>query len=486
MDYLKLIDEYRAEMVESISELVSIKSVVEEPCDDKEQGHLPFGRGVQEALNYMLKKAEKDGFEIENVDNYGAHIEYGGYTLNEEGEIITVSDEIMGIIGHLDVVPEGSGWSYEPYGGVVADGKIYGRGTADDKGPVMAAYYALKALKDSGFVPAKKVRIILGLDEETNWDGMKYYLSKVKAPDFGFTPDAEFPAIHGEKGILVFRIAKKLGKPSDSKGLALKSIKGGAAANMVPDSARALVSCDNRDYYEKIKEQAAKYREEKGYKVNTKGVGKSLEITTTGKSAHGSTPELGVNAISILIDFLSQFTFVQDDMNDFIKFYNNHIGFETDGTSMGCGFSDEPSGKLVFNLGMCDITQEAAELTINIRYPVTMTGDHVYEAMMPLINEYDFGIIKGKEQLPIYIPAEDPFIECLMDIYKQHTGDEECKPLVIGGGTYARATPGIVAFGPIFPGEPELAHQKDEYVDIDNLIKATKIFADAIYRLTVE
>lgn len=484
MDYLELIDAYRDEMVSSLAELIRIDSVEAEPCEDEQYGHLPFGKGVHEALLYVLNKAKADGFYTENVDNYGAHLEFGGYTHDEEGNETLACDEIMGIIGHLDVVPPGSGWANgDPFSGEVKDGKIYGRGSIDDKGPVMAAYYAMKALKDSGFEPAKRVRLILGLDEETNWKGMEYYLSKVEAPTFGFTPDADFPAIHGEKGILVFRLAKKFAK-SVQKGLELRSVKGGNAANMVPDGARAVVRSDKSEDYDMIKKLAEAYREETGSRINVKGTGKSLEITAAGKSAHGSTPEAGVNAVSVLFDFLGRLKFAAEDINEYVEFYNTCIGFETDGSSMGCGLCDEPSGKLVFNVGIVEMSPEAAELTINIRYPVTYDDEAVYAAMGDVVNKYNFGIIKEKSQAPIYFPADSPFIVTLMDIYKEHTGDTESKPLVIGGGTYARATDGIVAFGCLFPGEEELAHQKDECADIDNLIKSAKIFADAIYRLT--
>lgn len=487
MEYLKLIDEYKDEMVKTLQELVAIKSVEDKPSIDA-----PFGSGVAEAFEYMLEKAEAEGFGIENIDNYGGHIEFGGYTLDEENKIIGTSDEVMGIIGHLDVVPEGSDWKYDPYGGDIVDGKIYGRGTIDDKGPVVAAYYAMKALKDSGYVPENKVRLILGLDEETNWKGMKHYLSKVKPPSFGFTPDAEYPAIHGEKGILVFQLAKKIGK-TVGKGIELRSLKGGNAANMVPDYARAVIRAEKREVYDKIKEMAADYRNEKcskegqvayGAKINCKGVGKSLEIVTHGVSTHGATPECGVNAISVLMEFLSKIDIINDDVNEFVEFYNNSIGFELDGTAMGCGLSDEPSGKLVFNVGKVELEKEAVMLTINIRYPVTFNDDQVYEAMMPVINRHNMGVVKVKVQEPIYISAEDPMIKTLMEVYAEHTGDRVSKPIVIGGGTYARAAKNIVAFGSVFPGEEELAHQKNEYIEIDKLLLNAKIFADAIYRLT--
>ena len=485
MEYLKRIDEYRDEMVTSLQELIQIRSV-----QDKAEVNAPFGRGVAEAFNHMLKKAEADGFETENVDNYGGHIEFGGYILDEEGNIEGTSEEVMGILAHLDVVPEGTGWKHEPYSGTVEDNKVYGRGAMDDKGPLLAAYYAMKALKDCGYVPEKKVRLILGLDEETGWEGMKYYLSKVKAPDFGFTPDADFPAIHGEMGILVFQLAKKIGK-TNAKGLELRSLKGGEAANMVADSARAVVRAEKTELYDMVKQLAATYRDEHckeggkahGAKINCKGIGKSLEITVSGVSAHGATPEKGVNAITIMMDFLSQLGLINDDICEFIDFYNQHIGFELNGTNMGCGLEDEPSGKLVLNVGTIELEKEALIMSINIRYPVTFKEEEVYEAIMPVVNKYNMGIIKLKGRGPIYMPKDSELITTLMEAYKNHTGDRESEPIVIGGGTYARAADNIVAFGCVFPNEEELAHQKNEFIDIDKFILSTKIFAEAIYKL---
>lgn len=476
MTYLELIDEYQDDIIQMLQELISIKSVALPP-----EGDMPFGKGVQEAMMYMLNRAEKDGFETENIDNYGGHIEFGGYTLDAQGEIVGTSEDIMGILGHLDVVPEGKDWDYDPYGGQIADGKIYGRGSIDDKGPVVAAYYAMKALKDSGIVPEKKVRLILGLDEETGWKGMDYYLKKVKAPTFGFTPDGEFPAIHGEMGILIFELAKKLGKtPSTPKGVSIRSITGGNAANMVADHARALLKAES---YEEIKKKLGEFKAETGYSIQAKGIGKSLEITTQGVSAHGARPWNGLNAISILMKFLGQLPVENDDLAEFIQFYNEHIGFELHGESMGCGLSDEPSGQLIFNVGMINSDDEAARLTINIRYPVTLKDETVYSAMLPVVNQYNLGIVKMKNQDPIYMPKDGEMITTLMEVYKKHTGDMESQPMVIGGGTYARAVSNSVAFGANFPGEPELAHQKNEYIIIENLIKCTKIYADAIYQL---
>lgn len=476
MDYLSLIDDYKEDMVRMLQELIAIKSMAGSP-----QEGAPFGAEIQRALDYVLTKGKEEGFDTEDIDHYGGHLDFGGYVLDEQGEIVGVGHEVMGILGHLDVVPEGTDWDREPFGGELVDGKIYGRGTIDDKGPVVAAFYAMKALKDAGVMPEKKVRLILGLDEETGWKGMDYYLQKVKAPDFGFTPDGEFPVIHGEKGILVFELAKKLSKSQGkSKGILLRKITGGNAANMVADHARALLRANS---YDKIRAKLETFQQETGYQIKAKGIGKSLEITVQGISAHGARPEAGLNAISVLMKFLGELEMENDDVQEFVGFYNKHIGFDLTGELMGCGLTDEPSGKLTFNVGMIDLDEEVARLTINIRYPVTLNDEQVYQAMLSLIDQYNLGLIKLKHQPPIYLPEDDLMICSLMEIYQKHTGDLESKPLVIGGGTYARAVKNTVAFGAVFPGEPELAHQKNEYITVDSLVKCAKIFADAIYQL---
>lgn len=470
MGYLDLInrkiEENKEDMLRTLQELIAIKSVVEENGGEK-----PFGEGVHQAFCYVLNKAEKDGFITKNVDNYGGHVELRG-----------CGDAVMGIVGHLDVVPEGSGWDVPPYSGEIRSGKIYGRGTMDNKGPVVASLYAMKAIRECGIPLKDTVRLILGLDEETNWEGMKHYLSKVEAPDYGFTPDGDFPAIHGEKGILVFDLVKKISR-SQEKGLELRSLSGGNAANMVPDSARTILRDTSGAGYEEIRDKARAFQFEKQAQIKCRGMGKSLEITIEGVSAHGAKPEQGLNAVSLMMDFLSQLNFANDDVNDFIGFYHSHIGYELNGASLGCGLSDEPSGDLVLNVGMARLDGEAISLTINVRYPVTFNAESVYEAIRPTADRYNLGIIKGKHEEPIYLSAEDPMVITLMDIYKRQTGHIDCQPLVIGGGTYARAMKNVIAFGARFPGEPELGHQKNERLSIESLMRMTKIYAEAIYRL---
>ncbi|MEA4922464.1 MAG: dipeptidase PepV [Eubacteriaceae bacterium] len=466
------IDDNFEDQMDTLKELVAIESVVTDSCTSESGEEMPFGEGVQKAFEYVLEKGASFGFETDRAGNYGGHLETGGYEKNET----------MGIVCHLDTVPVGSDWTYDPLGCRTEDGKIYGRGTNDDKGPAVAALYAMKAIGDCGIDLPCRVRLILGLDEETDWVGMEKYLEEIEAPDYGFTPDADFPAINGEKGIMVFDIARKFGKTT-GEGLALRSMKGGTAANMVASDARAVVNSKKPEIYEKIKEHASEWESTKGIHVNVRPTGKSLEITAKGVSVHGARPDLGINAISVLMEFLGTLSFVNDDVNDFIEFYNRHIGTETDGSSLGCRMEDEESGATVVNIGMIQMDTKAARLTVNVRYPISCTDEQVYRGLEDVCEKYNMGIVKGKHEKPIFIPETDPLIRTLMAVYREHTGDQESRPPVIGGGTYARAFDNVVAFGARFPGDEDVAHQKDEYITVDNFRKITHIYADAIYRL---
>lgn len=475
MDYEKYLELNKDEMIFALRDVVRINSEEGEKIMGKNGEVYPFGSGVQQAFEKVLALGESMGFTVKNVDNYGGHIDFTGKT-----------DKVMAIIGHLDVVPAGGGWGFDPYGGELTDGKIYGRGTTDDKGPVISCLYAMKALKDAGYEPNCTIRLIIGLDEETRWKGIKYYFDHEPMPDFGFTPDADFPVINGEMGMLIFEFAKKFTtsqSQSQAKGLMLRSIKGGTAPNSVADSCRAVVRSGEEGAYDKIKDMVAAYRDETGYKVNVKGVGKSLEITATGIAAHGAKPEKGLNAISIMMDLLGRLNFVSEDQNEFIEFYNKHIGFCLDGEKIGAACSDDISGSLIFNVGMTELDAEAGKLTINIRYPVTADGEEILSKLAAVLDRYDMGLIRGEHKEPIYLDMDNPMVKLLLEIYRKHTGDVESQPLVIGGGTYARSAKNVIAYGALFPGDPDLMHQKNECVSVERFIQMTKIYAEAIYKL---
>ena len=464
MTHIDKVNNYEDEIVKSLQSFLKIRSVEGEPLPNK-----PFGEGPYEALKFMLDLGKKLGFETENYDNYAGHIEMG------QGK------EIFGVLVHADVVPEGGDWEFDPYGGEVEDGKIYGRGTIDNKGPAIAALYAMKALKDQGIELNRRIRLIVGTNEESGWGGIDYYMTKAEKPSLGFAPDAEFPVIHAEMGILIFDLIKKI-KDNNTNGLVLKSIKGGNAANMVADFAKAIVSAKD---YDKIKEKIKEYNEGTEHKIQYRVRGKSFEISAQGVSAHGARPSVGLNAISVLMDLLGKLDFCNDDSKEFIDFYNEKIGFNLEGTNIGLGLSDEVSGNLVFNVGMIKVDAKTMKLTINVRYPVTSSGETVYEELRKVTDEHQFGIVKLEEKLPLYIPTDHDLVKTLMSVYQKHTGDNESKPIVIGGGTYARAIDNAVAFGAKFIEDEALEHQKNEYIKIESLMKAARIYADALLELNI-
>ncbi|HSH35443.1 dipeptidase PepV, partial [Schnuerera sp.] len=389
-------------------------------------------------------------------------------------------DETVGILVHLDVVPEGDGWTYPPYEGEIHDDKIYGRGTTDDKGPAIACLYAMKALKESDVELNKKIRIIFGTNEETGWGCMKYYFDHEEAPDMAFTPDADFPVIYGEKGIIVFDLVKKIDSNS-CHGLVIESIKGGNAANMVPDNCEAILKVEDPSIIEK---KLNNFVENTKYPLYLEKDKDKVKIIAKGISAHGSTPEKGENAISYLMAFLGKLLSCECSLCDFINIYNDRIGFRHHGEDIGCGYEDDVSGKLNFNPGVIRANDEEIRLTINVRYPIKSSAKEVYDGIRANLEGTGIELEEGNSDMkPLYIPKDNFLVEKLMKVYREQTGDVESQPITIGGGTYARAMDNAVAFGPVFPGQKEVAHQKDEFISIEHLMKITKIYVHALYEL---
>ena len=463
MEFKDTISKLEPEIVKSIQEAVRIKSVEEEPLPG-----MPFGKGPYMALDFMLKLGESMGFSTKNLDGYAGHIDFG------EG------NETVGILAHVDVVPEGDGWTYPPYGGEIHDGKIFGRGTMDDKGPAVIALYAMKALADSGVIPGRRIRLILGANEESRWECMKHYFENEDPPTMAFTPDADFPVIHGEKGITGFDL-KFPYKGTENSDITLLDIKGGNATNMVPDRAWASLNVKDKSLFIS---QFEDYIKNKDFQIDLEETYKGFEVTAKGKSAHGSTPSKGENAISYLMDFLGFVYSGQCPVCRFIDFYNNRIAFKHHGEGIGCALEDELSGKLDFNPGLISYDGSHIVLSVNVRYPISSSAKEVFIGVRENIKDTPIDLKEGAiDSKPLYVPKENELVKTLMKVYREKTGDLDSEPITIGGGTYARAMSNAVAFGPVFPGQEELAHQKDENITIENVIKLTEIYSHALYEL---
>ncbi len=421
-----------SEFYKDLSGLISIESVTRiDPSPE-----YPYGTGPAKALQYMLDLCESYGFRVKNCDNRIGWAEIG------EG------DEMVGILAHLDVVPAGKGWDYEPYALTIDGDKAYGRGVSDDKGPAMCCVAAMKDILDSGVPLKRRIRIIFGLTEESGeWDDMEWYRENEEKPAFGFTPDADYPALYGEKGILTLN----LHMPADKCGLV--SISGGDAANVVPSYAEA---------------------------VYTGADGEQVTVTATGKQAHGSMPYDGVNAIAALMEKLAAIPEINSPLVDFFEEY---IGWDYYGGKMGIALKDDKSGELTLNAGVVKIVDGDVILTINIRYPVTFTPDDVTGPIEEAASPYGITVERKEFNPPIYMDKNGPIITALVDVYREFTGDYENEAMVIGGGTYARAMDNIVAFGPMLPGREMTEHMSNEYALLEDIDLNRKIYRASLEKL---
>ncbi len=429
MNLNKIILRNKEVLIQDVLDTVKYESVKGKP----EPG-MPEGRAVHEVLEAVLAMGDERGFKTKNLGGHAGYIEYG------EG------DDYVAVLGHLDVVPVGEGWTKSPHGEVVGD-RIYGRGTMDDKGPMMAAFHGLMAIKEENPKLTHRIRLIFGTSEETGGDDIKQYLKTEPQPVSGFTPDAQFPAIHAEMGILVQKISIPV--PSSP----LLSLEGGQAVNMVPDFA-----------YAKFLEQ-----------------GEEKTLRFEGVSAHGSTPEKGKNAISVLLQQLVEQK-AMEPLKKPLSVLVYNLTKDLEGKNMGVDFRDDPSGTLILNLGKITLDQGMLETYINIRYPVTIKKEQVTKRIEDIFEAEGFKVETLGHDGPLYYEKNHPMIKKLMGVYANETGDQS-EPLAIGGGTYAKMMKNIVAFGPYLPGRPDTIHQLDEYAEIEDLLTCAKIYAHAMVEL---
>ena len=479
MGYIERLEGYKDDMIRTLRDSVAIPSVKSEAVKTSDGELLPFGRGVHDSMMHFLGVAATMGFESHNVDNYAGYVDY------KASEEYASEAKNVAVVGHLDVVPVGTGWTGDPFEMFEKDGCLYGRGTADDKGPAVAVLYALKAIKDEGIPFKNNLRIILGLDEETGDISIKYYTDRYGHPDMGFTPDGDFPIVNGEMGIMVFDLAQKFSANPAKDDLRLTKMTGGLAHNAVPADAKAVIAGD-RKYFDAIAEKAKLYAAETGYNVSTKKQGNSLAVEVKGKAAHGAHPELGINAISIMMDFLGRVKFANEELNDYIAFYNEHLGFDLHGERFGIKFEDNQSGPLILNVGVANINEELASVSVNIRYPVTFTDVELATGMEKCLDDSSVGIITRMVQEPIYMELSSDMVSKLLAAYREETGDYETPAIVQAGGTYAKMVNNILCYGGMFPGEEDTMHQADERLSVDSFMKMARIYARAIYSLCCE
>ena len=466
INWTQEVEKRQSDLIKDAQELLKIKSVLDEENSSPEA---PLGEGVKEALDFMLQLGEKDGFTPKNVGNLAGHLEFGQ------------GDEIVGVLCHVDVVPEGDGWTSDPYGAEIRDGKIYARGAIDDKGPTMAAYYAMKIVKELGLPLNKRVRMIIGTDEESDWRCVDHYFEHEEMPAMGFAPDADFPIIYAEKGIadydLVSNTAVIAKEDFDAEVIEFSS---GRRYNMVPDFAKVslVVQQGQTDIVQRF-EEFKKNNELDGKAVVESG---KLILELEGVSAHGMEPDNGKNAGLYMASFLSEIN-LDGNSEKFFQFVAKYLGKDSRGRELGVAYTDDITGDLTINVGKLSYSREnGGRAGLNMRYPVTTNLEKTKEILIGVIEAEGFSIENFSNSNPHHVDENDFLVQTLKKVYEEQVG-EKAELISIGGGTYARSLKSGVAFGPLFPGRPDIAHQKDEYMIIEDLLRATAIYAQAIYEL---
>lgn len=437
-NYYEKLENNFSEFLNNLDRVVSIPSYYQE-----DSTKYPFGENIQKVLEEMIDICKELGFRT-YIDSEG----YYGYAEIGSGE------KLVGVLGHLDVVPPGdlSKWENEPFKPVIKDGKYYGRGAQDDKGPTLAAIYALKTLLDCGFKLKYRVRFIFGTDEENLWRDMPKYVEKEEIPTVGFTPDSKFPLIYSEKGLLQCKLIAK-----NESGLVFK---GGDAFNSVPSN---IIVPKNEELVKVLLELNYEFKD------------KDEVIEIVGKSVHAQVAETGINAINRYMHALTKLG-KETKSGKFIT--ENLIGYDFAEPIFEL-VKDEHSGELKFNVGKIEFTEENEILMIDMRIPVTYDKEKIVETLSRKAKEYGFEYIQHDYLKSIYVPLDSELITTLMSAYQEITGDMESQPVASGGATYARAMNNCVAFGCVLPGSPKTEHQPNEYIILDDIKKAMKIYMKA-------
>ena len=458
------IEEHFDEMLQNLIDLVKIRSVVSDP----EEG-APFGKEPRRAMQYVLDLAENLGLKVVNLDNKVCYAEYG------------TGDHVIGSFAHLDIVPEGENWTYPPFGGEIHDGKIYGRGTVDNKAPFLASLYGLLAIRECGLPMGNfRIRVVGGTAEEVGMQDMKTYIDHCGAPDAGFTPDGWFPMSFTERGISYWYLQNRL-EELDTGKIRLCSLHGGGdALNLVADKCSVVLRAQDEETCRRVMEQIAEYKKDALCSFSVSNEDLEIRISALGKVAHACAPFDGKNAIQDSLLLLKRIGF-SGSLGVFLERYAQLIGLTTDCSLLGMKYEDE-CGKLTFNLSRMDIEDNEIQWVVNLRYPHTYS-DKMFKDFEERLNSLKTVLLKRTNSPSLMYAKDGVLIRTLRSVYEDCTGlDSEPGN---GGGTYAKVIPNIVALGNQFPGSTDWCHRADENLSLDEFLLQAKIYAHAMYELGV-
>ncbi|MEF9939645.1 MAG: Sapep family Mn(2+)-dependent dipeptidase [Clostridium sp.] len=453
------IDSHRQQMLDDIGLLCRINSE-----KSSYQAGKPYGEGPSRALALALSRAERYGFGIRNYDNY-----VGTADLNDK-------EPQLDILAHLDVVPAGEGWTVTgPFEPLEKDGKIYGRGTADDKGPAVAVLYAMRAVKELGIPLSKNVRLIMGTDEECGSSDIAHYYDTEPEAPMTFSPDGEFPVVNIEKGALPGHFTASFA-PSQELPRVI-SIHAGTKINVVPGKAYAVFEGLDDNL---IREVGMTVTEETGVSFEIKGMNNTLEITAIGQGAHASTPQEGKNAITALLLLIKKLPFAACEQ--IAALHNLEALFpwnDTSGRALGIAMADELSGDLTLAFDLLEVTEDSLDGSFDSRCPICSNEENVLIPTKKKMAEAGFTLENKSMRPSHHVSGDSDFVKTLLKAYETYTGKKgSC--LSMGGGTYVHDLKNGVAFGASMPGTDNKMHGADEFAVIDELLTSAKIFAQVI------
>lgn len=437
----------------ALLELLAIPSV-----EGEAEAGAPFGREVAAAMAKTAELAEALGLKT-RLTPY--------YLTVDLGE--TDGSDAVGVLSHLDVVPFGTGWQHSPTGEVAGD-RIYGRGSLDDKGPTVAALFALAALKDSGLPLAHPIRMIIGGNEESGSRCIAKYVEENPTPLFGFSPDANFPVIFAEKGIALFT-ATQNATPEK-----LLSINAGTVVNAVPAAAEAILcGLDTEELRALSADESLR-----NHLTITEIDETNIRLTAHGKAAHGSMPEKGDNAVRHLLAALSKLSLGAEEMTA-CRNALTLFGSDFHGCGIGVACNDKVSGNLTLNLGTLHMEGGCWRIGLDMRYPVTAPFEEIWQNIIENASHNHITAEIDEHKKPLYVPIDSNPAAKLLQLYREY--DPTAEALAIGGGTYCRAFENFVAFGPLRPTTADLMHQADEYITDEDLRFLLEIYTLALWRL---
>ena len=464
MEHQHAIETYFAQreeqLVEAVSRLVRIDSTL-----GPAQPGQPVGPGPAAALEELLCLAREWGLAGENLSGYIGAVDLNG------------QETALHILGHLDIVDPGEGWTVtQPFQPVVKDGLLYGRGSSDDKGPLVAALLAMKAVKDLGLPLRKNVRLLAGTDEETGFRDVKWYYANHPYAPHTLSPDADFPIINLEKGH--YQPLFQADWQPETALPRVTAFSGGTRVNMVPSKAEAtLLGIAPQQV-----EAAFQALDLGGAACTCQLEGPNLRVLCTGQNAHGSTPQEGINAQTALLALLSALPLADCPSTRAVRAL--HALFphgDHDGQALGIAQADELSGPLTLAFTMLSLSGEGCTGRFDVRSPLSATEATVKAVADAALEQAGF-TVQGEMDPPHYVPESDPFLRTLAQCYEAYTGQPgTC--LAIGGGTYVHDIPGGVAFGPNMPGFVSNLHGPDERIRVADLLTTGKIYAQVILAL---